>query len=853
MSSATTPSVVRQIGSLYDGGSVAGLTDRQLIERFNDRRDVAAEAAFTALVTRHAPMVLDVCRQILGDLHHAEDAFQAVFLVLARKARSIRDPDLLSNWLYGVALRTARKARARLARQRKNEEAAAMRRAGSGFCTRTEPVAQPAEEQVLNREQAEFLYHEIDRLPGPFRLPIVLCYFEGLTTDEAAHRLRCPAGTVRSRLARACDKLRHGLWRRGIVVPGATLTAVLSHRSASASISSALCDITTRSALEFAAGLTIRGAVSAPAAGLADEVLRSMLIRKLTVTLLTFVFIGAAASGVGYWNHSLATTDEPLKDPASQMPRLATGSLQPSDARTRPAAQPEPMPVGRMIVAGNVLDPAGNPVKDAAVDVVTRARDVWIGASEIDAHFTMLGQGATNGDGRFRLEVPRTSSRTSSSAGFLDLVAVASAPGFALGWAALNPDAQQPWAEVRLRPEQIVRIKLVDINGRPATGVEVLVQNMGQPSAMGEFDGVSFWPMPPKDLRAWPQPAKTDERGQLVLNGIGRALSVSLGVRDPRFARQDMRVEVGSRGDLEDKETTLALEPATTIEGRVLAADTGQPVPHAVIAVAASRGPLGSKVTFRYRADGKGRYTANPYPGQYFRVNAFAPEGHAYLVPRVEFAWTKGTVKKVLDIELPRGVVIRGIVTEENTGRPVEGARVQYIPVHKRDGLLSGWQSAVAGKKDGSYEIAVPSGKGHLLIFGPTPDYVLKEIGSRRLDQDQPGGQRYYAHDIIAYEAKAGDQPHDISAKLRPGVTIKGRVEGPDGQTVTDAFILTTLRIEPYNPFWRGDYQIHVRDGRFELHESSLARMRLRACISSTLCTSGARRSRFPASRPART
>ena len=215
MSSVTTPSVVRQIGSLFDGGSVVGLTDRQLIDRFNDRRDATGEAAFAALVTRHGPMIMHVCRQLLDD-HHAEDAFQAVFLVLACKARSIRDPDKLGNWLYGVALRTAKKAQGRLARRQKNEVGSSMRHSEAGPGVSVEPMVQPAEQRVLAREQAEILHREIDRLPAPFRLPIVLCYFEGLTLDEAAQRLRCPAGTVRSRLARACDKLRRGLTRRGV-------------------------------------------------------------------------------------------------------------------------------------------------------------------------------------------------------------------------------------------------------------------------------------------------------------------------------------------------------------------------------------------------------------------------------------------------------------------------------------------------------------------------------------------------------------------------------------------------------------------------------------------------------------
>src|SRR5262245_49286728 len=121
MAQAMNTAVVRQLESLFGGGSVAGLSDRQLLERFvSDRDSLAAEAAFAALVARHGPMVLGVCRQLLGDHHHAEDAFQAVFLVLARRARSVRDPDLLSNWLYGVALRRARKAKGRLARRRRS-------------------------------------------------------------------------------------------------------------------------------------------------------------------------------------------------------------------------------------------------------------------------------------------------------------------------------------------------------------------------------------------------------------------------------------------------------------------------------------------------------------------------------------------------------------------------------------------------------------------------------------------------------------------------------------------------------------------------------------------------------------
>ena len=132
MTRVSSGSVVGQLESLFEVGSMAGLTDRQLLERYTaGGREPAGEAAFAALVARHGPMVLHVCRQLLGDFQYAEDTFQAVFVVLARKARSIRDPDLLGNWLYGVALRTARSARQQIDRRRKKEESEPMNRPGA--------------------------------------------------------------------------------------------------------------------------------------------------------------------------------------------------------------------------------------------------------------------------------------------------------------------------------------------------------------------------------------------------------------------------------------------------------------------------------------------------------------------------------------------------------------------------------------------------------------------------------------------------------------------------------------------------------------------------------------------------
>ena len=178
--------VAQEIGALFEGGSVAGLIDRQLLERFNFRRDAVGEAAFAALVARHGPMVLGVCRHVLADRHLAEDGFQATFLVLARKARAIRDSDRLGNWLYGVAFRTLRCARiaARSPTQERGDPALRYARARMSRSSRRsrQPKGQSS---PASRSRGQLERRDPRGCTSPFRLPIVLCYLDGLTVHEA--------------------------------------------------------------------------------------------------------------------------------------------------------------------------------------------------------------------------------------------------------------------------------------------------------------------------------------------------------------------------------------------------------------------------------------------------------------------------------------------------------------------------------------------------------------------------------------------------------------------------------------------------------------------------------------------
>ncbi len=805
MARAAAGSVIRQLETLFEVGSISGLTDRQLLERYaSDGRSPAGEAAFAALVARHGPMVLGVCRQLLVDQHHAEDAFQAVFLVLSQKARSIRDPDLLGNWLYGVALRTARCAKQQIARRRRREERDTMSGPGAGLCEPAEPVGPPADQPAIAREQAEAIHGAIERLPRAFRSAVVLCYFEGLTLDEAARRLRCPAGTLHSRLARAREKLRSGLASRGLALP-----AVLAPSPASVSVPAILCDSTTRAAIAFAARHAAGGAVSARAAALAREVVRVMLLSKIKLTALSLLVLMSVTTGAGWVASSLAMKEKPMQSPAAPTAKIAPHASDPP----QPEAKPDGAAPSRMTVTGRVLDPQGQPLNGAVVDVLARPRSPWVAASDETERHIQLGRGQSDGDGRFRLDAPRTASTR-----VFEVIALAAAPGFGLGWAELNPDAEQPAADLKLQPEQAVRVRLVELTGAPARGVEVRVLWLSRPNDTGAAASAGVGDNPPDGLRAWPRPKKSDDQGRIEFLGIGRGVNVALGLRDMRYARQDLYIDVAKAAP--GKETVFALEPARIIEGRVLAGDTGQPIPNAVVSASTRihNEHANGYFTAKFRADGDGRFSINPIAGESYTIAVFPTGGEPYLIRTDEVKWNKGQVKTTQDIKLPRGVTIRGKVTAQDTGRPLPESSIQFIPMRGADTMISGWQAMVASLDDGAFRIAVPAGKGHLLVFGPTSDYVLSEIGSNQLYRAAPGGIRYYAHAIIPYEVKAGDPPLEVSAELRPGVTIKGRVEGPDGQTINNAFVLTTLRIESFNPHWRGDYQIAVRDGRFELH-----------------------------------
>ncbi|HEY7423501.1 MAG TPA: sigma-70 family RNA polymerase sigma factor [Gemmataceae bacterium] len=275
-----------------------GVSDAELLHRFVKERD---ESAFELLLWRHAAMVLHVCRQVLCDAQAAEDAFQATFLVLVRKAGSISRRESLGSWLYRVAYRAALKARAQ---DKKHTSTPAE-------LDRLE--APPDAEDAGQRELRRLICEEVNRLPAKYRAPIVACFFEGKTHEEAAKQLGWPRGTVAGRLARARDLLRQRLTRRGVALSAVALMTALSARTAQAALTR-LVDVTIQITKRFAAGQSVSALVVPHVAALTEGVLQAMYWTRVKIVAVVLLIVGLGGTGVTFWaaQQSTAQTANPF-------------------------------------------------------------------------------------------------------------------------------------------------------------------------------------------------------------------------------------------------------------------------------------------------------------------------------------------------------------------------------------------------------------------------------------------------------------------------------------------------------------------------------------------------------------
>lgn len=306
--------------------------DGQLLERFAQLRD---EEAFAELVARHGPLVLALCRRLLGNEHDAEDVFQAAFIVLARKAATIRKPESLSCWLHGVAYRLALRARIQANRRRSLERQAIA-------------LLESKDVDLSWGEVRGLLDEELQRLPEKQRLPLVLCYLEGLTQDEASRQLGWPRGTLKRRLEAGRERLRVRLTRRGVTLGAGLFAVALAESGSRATTPVTLRSATVRAAFQFSSHET--AAVSAtPAALLARDALQSMLTTKLKLGAILILVLSCAVTAAG-----LAIPQVQPESPRENKAKAPVAVQSTENAHVRKDLYGDPLPKGAQARLGTV-------------------------------------------------------------------------------------------------------------------------------------------------------------------------------------------------------------------------------------------------------------------------------------------------------------------------------------------------------------------------------------------------------------------------------------------------------------------------------------------------------------------
>jgi RNA polymerase sigma factor (sigma-70 family) len=493
-------SLVQHFRQLIGVRPSADETDGQLLDRFVRQQD---GEAFAGLVQRHGPMVLGACRRVLHDVHAAEDAFQAVFLVLARKAASIRQQQSVASWLCRAARRLALTARLRAARRQARE------------CEATPMTPVESTPDLDRREVWSVLDEEVERLPARLHAPVVLCYLEGKTYEEAARHLQWPLGTVKKRLGQARERLRSRLTRRGMALSVAALGTTLAEKSSPA-VSAGLMDRTVAAALHIAAGHAVAtAAVSAQSASLAEGMMQTMFVLKMN--LVAALVVTVAAVGMG---GVVALQEGPLQEPAA--PVFAAQPVLPekkeqlrADALPRgaimrlgtkrfrhdsPVASLAYSPDGKLLAAASWRDKdvrlwdsaTGTEIRrlvhpDGASVVAFSPNGKWLASAGFSA--TIVWEAAT---GREVARLKGHFSNIRCIAICHDNQTLATAGGsdwFALGSVAIHKDCDQS-----IRVWNVATGKELQHLGTKSTNVHALAFSPGGKTlASGHYDGVHLW------------------------------------------------------------------------------------------------------------------------------------------------------------------------------------------------------------------------------------------------------------------------------------------------------------------------------------------------------------------------
>ncbi len=778
----------RDLEQLFREGSLAGATDARLLERFVSDRD---ETAFAALMARHREMLLRTFRDLLGDAADIEEAFQATAVILARRARSIRDADALGGWLHRVACRVARRARTEAARRRASEGRAAALR------SREEAIG-PEPDPVERDEVRTALHDELDRLPDRYRRPLILCLLEGMTHEQAAKRLGWTEGSVRGRLARGKARLRDRLVRRGITV--AVVLAELAEPG------------------PIAAARPIASAWLVKAAGVLVSLMAAIGGSSLAIAVRNEP-APAPRAKAAVIPPAPAPAPAPKPEPDHGVNQLASFRGGGPTDQSRASALPAEVAARPVVFLGRVIDPSGKGVEGARISLVT---DAW----------TLPEPQAVSGpDGSFRFA--RTVGdfwRNFASGGVatphVQSVVLATHERFGLAWYNLRIVGEDRKPAIggddplilQMTADLPIEGRLIDGRGAPIVGAKVRV---------GRLYGVPRGDLSPildalrkRDLapfqRTFPRVgpnhfeatyvlpvATTGADGRFMLRGVGRERQAELIAEGPGMASIQWTVlnrkeaveatrVVRERGAASPNGVRvygpafdLTVKATQTVGGVVRGAN-GRPVAGAIVYVPRFDGSGRTDVQGRYRfvlQSGANRFPIVVRPPDQAPLVGAARE--------VQGSATPGEIRA--DFALQRAVVVSGRVVERGTGRPMVASQDYgcHGPQHVRAGYL--WYRPLASNPtlrdveiqtyfrqdyenpvlvgvigaDGSFRGSIPPGLGVLLVEdNPGMPFMWDSLGGPWKEGD--GLQLRFP-----YAPLARREPND-GAPGAPGETLPG-------------------------------------------------------------------------------
>jgi RNA polymerase sigma factor (sigma-70 family) len=722
--------ILHDVQTLFDSGTIGTLTDSELLGRFMNRRDETADSAFTALIERHGPMVLRVCRSILRDSDDAQDAFQATFLVFVRRAATVRNRESVGSWLYGVAVRVSTRARAARARRRRHED-----RAGK-------LAADRSSDDLDSLEISTILHEELRRLPNRYRAAVVACYLEGQTCEAAARQLSLPVGTIKSRLSRARARLLRQFIRRGIgpgevlgsvVAPASVLPQALVRRSASAMLK-------PRSGLHWpgqcAAVPPIAQVASTSALPWALGTARTMRVNGF-VSIAALLIVGLAATGATLLS---------LKGQNPTVPAQASPQTREPDTSTSTATKVE-------MAAVRVVGSNGTGVRNVEVEVF-----------EPESH----RQGPrfrTGTDGTVIIPVnPRR-----------EALFLASPDAETLGWAYRASSGKptgkdkSPIPIVLLPRRHRVDGAVVDSAGKPIAGVQIRVGSLqhdinGRTRTLGN---------------AFPQrlgSAVTDRAGRYSVMLPDKTLATLIAFH-PRYVGPAImcRAEEGALAP-------VTLEDAGAIAGTLIDAATRRPVERATLSAnrieydKSNRKLIGAGWAI---TDTTGHFRITSLStGVYNLCLHDSSRGKRFTAQAVEGVRVSAGAVALADLKLVPGRHIHGTVVDDKTGKPAA------------DTAVACWNSASTGLNlgepgftddQGRFEFFVPPGRACVYLSKYSPHIGGVHVRSLIVPNDR---------DPDPVVLKAGTEPDWSRRDVTHDVRIQVRAEQGKEHSRDEARIL---------------------------------------------------------------